>query len=75
MDDDGGAAAVGPSPIHSGTGANTASVGCTEGRGSQNQNHKSESESSFGENRSSLMVINPWLLGRTDGASGTGDLQ
>ena len=32
-------------------------------------------KSSFGETRSSLVVMNPWLLGRTAGASGTGDLQ
>ena len=32
-------------------------------------------KSSFGETRSSLVVMNPWLLGRTADASGTGDLQ
>ena len=33
VDDDGGAASVDPSPTQSGTGTNTASVGCTEGGG------------------------------------------
>ena len=32
-------------------------------------------KSSFGETRSSLVVMNPWLLGRTADASGTRDLQ
>ena len=31
VDDGGGTASLGPSPIQSGTGTNTASVGCTEG--------------------------------------------
>ena len=32
-------------------------------------------KSSFGETRSSLVVMNPWLLGRPADASVTGDLQ
>ena len=35
VDDDGGAASVGPSPIQLGTGTNTTSVGCTEGGGNR----------------------------------------
>ena len=84
MDDDGGAASVGPSPIQSGTGTNTASVGCTEGGGNRLAGVDDRLsafvlpvgvKSSFGETRSSLVVMNPWLLGRTADASGTGDLQ
>ena len=34
-----------------------------------------EVKSSFGETRSSLVVMNPWLLDRTADASGTGELE
>ena len=32
-------------------------------------------KSSFGETCCLLLIIQPWLLGRTTGANGTGDLQ
>ena len=81
MDDDGGAASVGPSPIQL---ARTLHLWVVP---------RAETivwsvlitrlsavvlpvgmKSSFGETRSSLVVMNP-LLGRTTDASGTGDLQ
>ena len=83
MDDDGGIASVGPSPIQSGTGTNTASVGCTEGGGGRLVGVDnpcfcccSSCESYLSRHlgrldRCLLVVIIPWLLVRTAGASET----
>ena len=84
VDDDGGAASVGPSPIQTGTGTNTASVGCTEGGGNGLVGVDNPSFCCCSTCGSEVVI---WgdsllvggnesqLLGRTADASGTGDLQ